>query len=147
MIALPRRALFAGRTAIAIAACTKSTADRCAYCGMRIDPASAWRADLVAGTTTVHFDTPRCALLAWRKGKTAAQSIRVQEFYDRTWRDGAELRFVIGSDVTGPMGADLVPVDAARVAKFKVDHASSAGAPIDALALDAITSAVLDAIQ
>jgi len=145
MIRLSRRSLLVA--SLTLAACAKSASDRCAFCGMRIDPSSAWRADLISGSTTTHFDTPRCALLAWRSGKTPAQSIKVQEFYDRAWRDGAELRFVVGSDVTGPMGADLVPVDPSRAGKFKADHAPSAGATVDALTLDAITPAVLDAIH
>ncbi len=109
---------------------------------MKIDPSSAWRADLVDHGEAVHFDTPRCALLAWRSGKTPAQSLRVQEFYDRAWRDGSELRFATGSDVIGPMGADLVPVDPSRVAKFRADHAAR-----DALSLDAITTATLETIR
>ena len=125
-------------------ACTRARGegDRCGFCGMRIDPASAWRADLVNGDVTTHFDTPRCALLAWRTGKTPARSLRVQEFYDRAWRDGSELRFAIGSDVIGPMGADLVPIDPSRVAKFRADHAAS-----EALTLDAVTTAALDTIH
>ena len=144
---MTRRALLTLLVASAASiatACTRgrSQGDRCAFCGMRIDPASAWRADLVNGDVTTHFDTPRCALLAWRSGKTPATSLRVQEFYDRAWRDGSELHFAIGSDVIGPMGADLVPIDPSRVAKFRADHTAS-----DALPLDAITTATLDTIR
>jgi copper chaperone NosL len=142
---MTRRALLsllvASATSIATA-CTRGQRDRCAFCGMRIDPASAWRADLVNGDVTTHFDTPRCALLAWRSGKTPARSLRVQEFYDRAWRDGSELRFAVGSDVIGPMGADLVPLDPSRVAKFGADHAAA-----DTLTLDAITTATLASIR
>ena len=82
---------------------------------MRIDPTSAWRAELVSadGTLTA-FDTPRCALLSWRSGKTPAKSLRVVEYYERTARDGNDVRFLIGGDVVGPMGPDLVPVDPSR---------------------------------
>ncbi len=122
-----------------------STADasaRCSFCGMKLDPASAWLTELVmADGTKTTFDTPRCAMTAWRTRGIAAKSVRVQEFYERAWRDGTEVDFVIGSDVDGPMGADLVPVSPAKSAKFMVDHAGAR-----ALKLDAITAEVLKAI-
>ncbi|HVH46098.1 MAG TPA: nitrous oxide reductase accessory protein NosL [Labilithrix sp.] len=117
---------------------------RCKHCGMRIDPASPWRADLVGadGVTTTSFDTPRCALSSWRSGKSTAASLRVQEYYERRWRSAEELRFVIGGDVPGPMGPDLVPVDPARATKFIQDHGADR-----AVRLDEITMDVLGAIK
>jgi hypothetical protein len=105
---------------LALVAC-KTDAPRCAHCGMKIDPQSAFRAEIVDGSTTRAFDTPRCALSAWISGGKKG-TVRVQDYYDRAWHDGKDLRFVVGSDVIGPMGPELVPVDAARVAKFKRDH-------------------------
>jgi nitrous oxide reductase accessory protein NosL len=90
---------------------------RCAHCGMKLDPASPFVAEL----DEKKFDTPRCALTDWlSSGKHGA--LRVQDYYDRVSRPASEVRFVTGSDVVGPMGAELVPVDAARVAKFEKDH-------------------------
>jgi nitrous oxide reductase accessory protein NosL len=51
-----------------------------------------------------------------------ASAIRLQDFYDRAWVDGTDVRFIVGSDVNGPMGADLVPVDLARALRFTKDH-------------------------
>jgi copper chaperone NosL len=65
----------------------------------------------------------------------------VQEYYDRQTRDGSELRFVIGGDVVGPMGPDLVPVDPARSSKFIQDHGADR-----ALKLEEITPEVLASI-
>lgn len=108
-------------------------------CGMKIDRASAWRAELLlADGTVTRFDTPRCALQAWRGGKVRGKTLRLQEYYDRAFRDATELRFVIGGDVAGPMGAELVPVDPARATKFIQDHGAER-----ALRLDEITHAVL----
>ena len=108
-----------------LASCKKE--QRCPNCGMKLDMASPWRADLVlVAGGTLAFDTPRCALNAWRTGKTAASAIRVQEFYDRTWLDGETVRFVVGSDALGPMGADLVPVRPERAEKFTKDHGGHA---------------------
>ncbi len=121
-------------------ACKKEA--RCKNCGMRIDPMSQWRAELVgADGTTTSFDSPRCALQAWRSGKAEAKSLRVQDYYDRQMRDGNEVRFVLGGDVVGPMGPDLVPVDPARASKFIQDHAADR-----ALRLDEVTPAVLASV-
>jgi nitrous oxide reductase accessory protein NosL len=96
---------------------------RCAYCGMAIDPKSGWNAELVrADDSKLEFDSPRCALLAWRNGQVEAKELRVQEYYERAWRSGDEVVFVASSDVVGPMGADLVPVDPARARIFVRDH-------------------------
>jgi len=121
--------------------CTKKEA-RCKHCGMRIDPTSAWHAELIGddGKVTA-FDTPRCALTSWRSGATPAKTIRVQEYYDRQTRDGSEVRFVIGGDVVGPMGPDLVPVDPPRSSKFIQDHGADR-----ALKLEEITPQVLAGI-
>ncbi len=128
-------------TALLVNGCKKQE-PRCKNCGMKIDPTSQWRAELVGPDGAVTpFDTPRCALQSWRSGKTQAKSLRVQDYYDRQAKDGSEVRFVIGGDVVGPMGPDLVPVDPARVSKFIQDHAADR-----ALKLEEITSDVLGAI-
>jgi hypothetical protein len=96
----------------------KSGETRCAHCGMKIDPASPF----VAEVDGKKFDTPRCALSEWLAGGKRG-TVRVQDYYDRVSRPvGTDVRFVAGSDVVGPMGAELVPVDAARVTKFEKDH-------------------------
>jgi hypothetical protein len=133
---IPRRAFLVGT--VALAACRPGAQARCGTCGMKIDFESPWRAELLGPSPTVEFDSPRCALLAWRNRRVVAKQLLVQEFYDRAWRDGAEVRFVWGSDVVGPMGADFVPVDPTRVGKFLTDHHASR-----ALALSEITSDVL----
>ena len=117
-----------------------ATADaRCKHCGMKIDPTSAWRTELVAADgSTIGFDTPRCALTSWRSGTSHGVSLRVQEYYERRWRNADELRFVLGGDVVGPMGPDLVPVDPARATKFIQDHGAD-----KALRLEEITTDVL----
>lgn len=119
---------------LALAAC-KTDARRCAHCGMKIDPQSAFRAEVVDGVTTRPFDTPRCALTAWMAGGKKG-AVRVQDYYDRAWHDGNDLRFVVGSDVLGPMGKELVPVDAPRVAKFRRDHDGTADYAEDQLTPD-----------
>jgi copper chaperone NosL len=136
---IPRRSFVAG--VLTLIACKREK--RCKQCGMRIDPASPWTAELLAddGAVTT-FDTPRCAFQSWRRGSTPATSLRAQEYYDRRWARAEELRFVVGGDVLGPMGPDLVPVDPRRAMKFVQDHGADR-----AYAAVEITLSVLDAIK
>lgn len=133
---LSRRAILCVALGVLATACAKKP--RCRHCGMVIDPASAWRADLLTPEGAVSFDTPRCALTSWRSGTSRASGLRVQDYYDRQWRNAEELRFVIGGDVVGPMGPDLVPVDPARATKFIQDHGANRALRLDELTLDVL---------
>ena len=111
--------------------------ERCGFCGMKIDRKSPWTAELMGqdgGTQT--FDSPRCALLAWRMGHVAAASLRVQDYYDRAWHPGSDVLFVASSDVLGPMGPDLVPVDRARAQQFAREHTGTRPLAIDDVTLE-----------
>lgn len=125
-----------------VAACKPKAEARCKNCGMKIDPASQWRAELIGPDgSIIPFDTPRCALTSWKTGKTPAKELHVLDYYDRQSKDGKDVRFVIGGDVLGPMGPDLVPVDPARVSKFMQDHGAER-----AVTLDEVTPEVLSSI-
>lgn len=145
-ILIQRRGLFVGIAALlggmlaGAVGCKREP--RCKHCGMRIDPASAWLVELASsdGNVTL-FDTPRCAFQSWRSGTTAGATLRVRDYYDHVPRDGRDVRFVIGGDILGPMGPDLVPVDPGRVAKFIQDHHADR-----ALGLDEVTLSELNSI-
>jgi hypothetical protein len=59
--------------------------------------------------------------------------MRVREYYDAKgpMRDASTLRFVVGGDVVGPMGPDLVPVEPSRVTKFIQDHGADRAYTVD----------------
>jgi nitrous oxide reductase accessory protein NosL len=116
-----------------LASCKKE--QRCPNCGMKIDPQSPWRAEIV-GEVPRTCDAPRCAFAIWLRFRSKT-SIRVQDHYDRAWHDASEVRFVVESDVLGPMGPDLVPVTTDRAAKFTKDHGGRA------LALESVTDQTL----
>lgn len=103
--------------------CKKNETPRCGRCGMVVDPKSAFQAELLMPDTggRLAFDSPKCALKhrATRKVRT---TLRVQEYYSRNWIDGSEVRFVIGSDVIGPMGKDFIGVSPSQTEKFVKDH-------------------------
>jgi hypothetical protein len=106
--------------------CAKKTDGiRCARCGMRVTDGSSFKVEgTVEGGQARIYDSPLCAFNAKvdPKAKEKVLSLRFQDFYERKVYDGAELRFVGGSDVKGPMGPDLIPVLPAMEAKFTKDH-------------------------
>lgn len=147
---LSRRAIFAfPLVLLSASACKKdpsaapaaSSAGRCSNCGMKLVSDSPWLAELVLDDgTKLTFDTPRCALAATLGGKKG--KLRVQDYYDRKWRDAGEMRFITGSAVLGPMGPDLVPVDVTRAPKFLQDHEGE-----KSLKLEEVTKSVLDDLK
>jgi nitrous oxide reductase accessory protein NosL len=97
-----------------LAACeTESTAaaqQRCELCGMRIESSSGWRAGArAADGEALAFDTPKC-LFRRHHERGAVTDPWVIEYYSQARRPARDLFFVIGTDLEGPMGRDLVPV-------------------------------------
>jgi hypothetical protein len=88
---------------------------------MKVDPASAWVSYLTINGQEVAFDTPRCALAAWR-GSGKVSNARFREYYSQELTPADGIRFVAGSDVVGPMGPELVPVGLDNAARFARDH-------------------------
>jgi len=121
---ITRRAAVVLVALAAMGVSCKRSEDRCSYCGMKVKPDSAWR--VVDVTHKRSFDTPRCAFGAKLEGKEPVGALELQDYYDRVPHPSAELRYVAGSDVVGPMGPDLVPVMPAMVDKFGKDHGKTA---------------------
>lgn len=96
---------------------------RCDLCGMRVDASSGWRAGGTrADGAALSFDTPKC-LFRYRHTRGAITEPWVIEYYTQARRPAAGLFYVIGTDLEGPMGRDLVPVaerDAAE--QLLADH-------------------------
>lgn len=111
---------------LAIGCCP--TGPRCAKCGMLVDDHPRW----VAGAITAagieqRFCSPRC-LFAWHLGPhgTGSHDLWVTEYYSQERTPATNVLFVLGSDVTGPMGKALVPVAGPGAAeRFRADHHGS----------------------
>jgi|GEM_PF-902086 len=87
------------------------TSARCAGCGMRVTRGEAFSSGATeANGHEVMFDAPKC-MFRWLSQHTDARDAWCTEHLTRTQRLAAELTFVMGSDIDGPMGHDLVPVD------------------------------------
>jgi nitrous oxide reductase accessory protein NosL len=90
---------------------------------------------LWADGTAAHFDGAKDCykylldLPRYAPGRRAADitAIGVTEYYALARIDARQARYVVGSDVLGPMGHELVPLaDAADAAAFRDDHAGVA---------------------
>ena len=103
-----------------VVACRR--AERCATCGMKIDPGSPWVSYLTIDGKEQSFDTPSCAFSGWRKAGARGSHARFREYYSQEMQPANELLFVRGSDVVGPMGPDLVPVSEGAARRFARDH-------------------------
>jgi copper chaperone NosL len=106
--------------------------DTCPVCGMHVAPYPAWAATLVWDDgTALHFDGAKdlfkfLAHLPRYAPRRQARQIRelaVTEFYDVKRIDARAAFYVIGSDVMGPMGHELVPLATrADAEEFLRDH-------------------------
>lgn len=110
--------------------------DTCPVCGMFVSKYPAWVATVAYRDGHAHhfdgakdlfkylFDLPK-----WAPGHRAEdiQAIGVTEYYGLKRIDARQAFFVIGSDVLGPMGHELVPLATREEAEeFLRDHQGKA---------------------
>lgn len=117
---------------ILLIACTGSTKDdtqstdnqRCAQCGMPTEEFQAWRGKIITATAAKHFCSPRCLFINSQAHSLAStDSVFVTDYYGQTLIDGRTAYYVIGSDVIGPMGHDLIPLASQQAADdFMKEH-------------------------
>jgi copper chaperone NosL len=110
--------------------------DVCPVCGMFVTKYPQWVATLLhKDGTPVYFDGAKDLfkylfdLPKFAPGRSADDigTIAVTEYYGVTHIDARGAWFVIGSDVLGPMGHELVPLASAEDAEeFKEDHQGTA---------------------
>jgi hypothetical protein len=110
---------------------------------MRIPRGSHWAAGAIANDGhALAFDTPGC-LFRYRFSPrgTGMRDPWVTEYYGSagTRTPAPSVRYVVGSDVIGPMGPDLIPVESARIDTFVRDHHGRASLAFDAITADTIS--------
>ena len=108
---------------------------RCEVCGMFISPYPNWVASLeMTDGRRFYFDGPKdlfifySDLTKYLPDATYEQvkDLFVTEYYTTQMVNAREVYFIAGSDVRGPMGMELVPVDGRDAAEtFRRDHNGS----------------------
>lgn len=104
--------------------------DKCAVCGMFVAKFTDWLAVVeFADGTRAYFDGPKdmfkyiLDLKVYRKALDAPSAITVTEYYDLKPIDARKAFYVLGSDVYGPMGHELIPFKSEPDAReFMADH-------------------------
>jgi nitrous oxide reductase accessory protein NosL len=106
--------------------------DKCPVCGMFVSKYPDWLAKITYKDGTVaYFDGPKdmvrylANLKRYAPGKTptAIESLQVKDYYSLKLIDGRTAYFVLGSDVYGPMGKELIPfANLAAAQEFMKDH-------------------------
>jgi hypothetical protein len=135
VFAHPRRSLLLAL--FGLAACKKTP--RCSSCGMVLDASSRWYAEVEFQGQSSGFDTPKCAL-RHLLSKAPGGLLRVRSYYRQQRVPGTAVLFVVGSDVLGPMGADLVPVEPELEPKFRAEHRGERSYALDQLTLPLVES-------
>jgi nitrous oxide reductase accessory protein NosL len=106
--------------------------DKCQVCGMLVFPYPNWAAEIVFNDGTyAAFDGPKDMFRYYfslgkfnpSKKQSDIAAVFVTEYYSTRMMDAHQVFFIKGSDVEGPMGAELVAVESADKAKvFMKDH-------------------------
>jgi len=119
--------------------------DTCPVCGMLVAKYREWIAT-VAFTDgyAAHFDGAKdmfkylLDMPRYAKDRALDQVVgmAVTEYYDLARIDPEGARFVVGSDVLGPMGHELIPLaNEADAAEFLADHKGKAALGADQVSL------------
>lgn len=126
--------LFAAGTTLALAQAVPKPGpkDLCPVCGMLVAKYPNWAASIAyKDGHTHHFDGAKDLLKFWLEpAKYAAghkredmASLVVTDFYNLEKIDARQAWYVVGSDVLGPMGHELVPLATKADAEdFLKDH-------------------------
>lgn len=108
--------------------------DRCPVCGMFVKPFEQWIATLrFTDDQQLFFDGPKDLLRYYfalpatssdkKPARDGVKDLWVTDYYTSRLLPVADVWFVIGSDVYGPMGPELVPVAGRATAEsFADDH-------------------------
>jgi len=106
--------------------------DKCRVCGMLVSVYPGWQCEIVFHDGTyAAFDGPKDMFKYYlnmskynpSKKQSDIAAIFVTEYYSTSMIDAEKAFYVKGSDVTGPMGVELVPIESAEKAKvFMKDH-------------------------
>ena len=117
--------------------------EKCPVCGMFVASYEQWLAQIVEGNDkALVFDGVKDMMAYYFNsdryggGDLSRAEIWVRNYYTLDYIDGRSAVYVVGSEVLGPMGEELIPFSSRKEAEnFKSDHHGTA-----ILSFDQITS-------
>ncbi len=97
---------------------------KCPVCGMFVAKYPRWAAEVVLNDgKKLYFDGAKDMFKYLLSNKVDAKDIKVSDYYHQVAINAKEAFFVVGSDVLGPMGNELIPFKSEDEAKsFLSDH-------------------------
>ena len=101
-----------------------SKKEKCQVCGMFMHHYPTWvsRIKYPKGET-YNFDGMKCMFKFYFNNKEGITDILVQDYYTLKTLNAKEAYFVVGSDVYGPMGHELIPFkDKKSATTFSLEH-------------------------
>ena len=131
---------------------SSTTAAKCPVCGMFVAKYKDWAGEIIFNNSEIiYFDGPKDLFRFYldpgkygsskKRGEIAA--VYVKDYYSLAFIDGRRAFYVIGSDVLGPMGKELVPFAKREDAEgFLKDHGGKR-----VLGFGEITSATLKSLE
>ena len=122
---------------------TVSKTDKCPVCGMFLYKYPRWVARIEYGNKKLSFDGVKDMMKYYFKHKKNIRVMLVQDYYSQETINAKEAYYVIGSDVYGPMGNELIAFKDKKEAKrFALDHRAK-----KILSFDAITPNIVYALD
>lgn len=124
---------------------------RCPVCGMFVAKYQQWLAQVVMPDgRTESFDGVKDMMAYFFSPKKfggpadlTGSRVFVKDYYNQKWIDGRKAFYVIGSDVYGPMGHELIPFKQRDAAEnFLKDHHGR-----QIVAFDEISKEVIEALR
>ena len=104
---------------------------RCPVCGMFVAKYQEWLAQLSMSDGSIEtFDGVK-DMMAYHfspqqfggDDAVTVTAVSIRDYYSQEWSDGREAMYVLGSDVYGPMGHELIPFSSRAAAEnFLKDH-------------------------
>lgn len=97
--------------------------EKCPVCGMFVYKYPKWAAQIFYGEKHLSFDGVKDMMKYYFEHKEGISKMLVSDYYSQKAIDAAKAYFVIGSDIYGPMGHELIPFKSEGEAKaFSLDH-------------------------
>lgn len=121
--------------------------EKCPVCGMFVAKYDQWLTQIVVDDQRpLVFDGVKDMMAYYFNseqyggvGDLSAAEIWVRNYYTLDYIDGRKAHYVVGSDVLGPMGDELIPFATIREAEnFKKDHNGAAILPFDEIEAELI---------
>lgn len=100
--------------------------EKCPICGMFVYKYPRWAAQIFYGDKHLSFDGVKDMMKYYFLHKDGVSKIVVSDYYSQKALNAKEVYYVVGSDVYGPMGEELIPFAKESEAKtFYMDHKGS----------------------